>query len=183
VHVHLYVPTFPPLPAQMLRRPRTQDRQTTTRQERYAVLGSQGRTRSGIGVEQLADKAKPGFAEHLASVVDADRDGTMHLDEYTNAFAHGCGRGGSFEQGDRSFLDAIMAVADTDRGNAPCRCVQRMTGALMHLPEANARECHRRLNADGDGLVTTQTRTRSTIAMSTTTPTESGSWLLGPTTD
>lgn len=122
MHVHLYVPTFPPLPAQMLRRPRTQDRQTTTRQERYAVLGSQGRTRSGIGVEQLADKAKPGFAEHLASVVDADRDGTMHLDEYTNAFAHGLQeRGRSSKVIDRSWMRSWRSPT--------------LTGGMPHVDE------------------------------------------------
>jgi hypothetical protein len=108
----------------------------------------------------------------------------MHLDEYTNAFAHGLQeRGRSSKVIDRSWMRSWRSPT--------------LTGGMPHVDETEDDRCvdapargrrprvppYRRLNADGDGLVTTQTCTRSTIAMSTTTPTESGSWLLGPTTD
>jgi hypothetical protein len=81
----------------------------------------------------------------------------------------------SFEQGYRPFLDAIMAVADTDRdGMLNVDEYIGWTGALMHLPEADARECHRRL--DTMETVSSPRRIfckRSTITISMTTPTES----------
>jgi Ca2+-binding EF-hand superfamily protein len=99
-----------------------------------------------------------GLWDHLVSVADADQDGTIDLDEYKNAFANGLlETEASFEQGYRPFLEVIMAVADTD-GDGMLNAQEYVgwTGALMHLPEADARECHRRLDANGDGLVTTE---------------------------
>ena len=98
-----------------------------------------------------------GLWDHLASVADPDEDGTITLDEYKKAFAGGLlETEASFEQGYRPFLEAIMAVADTD-GNGMLDADEhvRWTGSLMGLPEADAREVHRRLDSDGDGLITT----------------------------
>ncbi len=95
--------------------------------------------------------------DHLASVADSDGDGTITLDEYKQAFAGGLlETEASFEQGYRPFLQAIMAVADTD-GNGMLSAEEhvRWTGSLMHLPEADAREVVRRLDSDGDGFITT----------------------------
>ncbi len=95
--------------------------------------------------------------DHLAAVTDSDRDGTITLDEYKRAFARGLlETEESFEQGYRPFLQAIMAVADTDGdGLLDADEHVRWTGSLMHLPETDAREVVRRLDTDGDGFITT----------------------------
>jgi Ca2+-binding EF-hand superfamily protein len=95
--------------------------------------------------------------DHLASVADTHVDGAITLDEYKQAFANGLlETEASFEQGYRPFLEAIMAVADTDAdGRLDAGEHVRWTGALMHLPEADAREVVRRLDTDGDGFITT----------------------------
>jgi EF hand len=50
-----------------------------------------------------------------------------------------------------------MAVADTDGdGMLDADEHVRWTGSLMNLPEADAREIHRRLDTDGDGFITAQ---------------------------
>lgn len=49
--------------------------------------------------------------DHLVSMADSDREGTIALDEYKKAFANGLlETEASFEQGYRPFLDALMAV-------------------------------------------------------------------------
>ncbi len=97
-----------------------------------------------------------GLWDHLASVVDADHDGKITLDEYKKAFVNGLlVTEASFEQGYRPFLQAVLAVADTDGdGMLDAEEHVRWTGSLMHLPQADAREVVRRLDTDGDGLVT-----------------------------
>ncbi len=95
--------------------------------------------------------------DHLASVADADGNGTITLDEYKKAFADGLlETEASFERGYRPFLQAIMAIADTD-GNGMLDADEhvRWTGSMMHLPEADARDVVRRLDTDGDGFITT----------------------------
>jgi Ca2+-binding EF-hand superfamily protein len=123
-----------------------------------------------------------GLWDHLASVADADRDGAITLQEYKKAFAAGLlETEASFDQGYRPFLDAIMAVADPD-GNGSLDVDQyvRWTGALMNLPEADAREVHRRLDTDGDGLVGTGDLLEAIRAFYfDDTPDGVGSWLLG----
>jgi Ca2+-binding EF-hand superfamily protein len=120
--------------------------------------------------------------DHLVSVADADRDGTISLDEYKKAFADGLlETEASFEQGYRPFLDALMAVIDTD-GNGMLDVDEYVgwTGALMHLPEADAREVHRRLDTDGDGFVTTQELLQAIHDFYfDDDPNGVGSWLLG----
>jgi Ca2+-binding EF-hand superfamily protein len=123
-----------------------------------------------------------GLWEHLVSATDADRDGTIGLDEYKTAFANGLlETEESFEQGYRPFLDAIMAVADTDSGGMlNVDEYVGWTGALMRLPEADARECHRRLDNDGDGLVTAQDILQAIHDYYfDEDPNGVGSWLLG----
>jgi Ca2+-binding EF-hand superfamily protein len=127
-----------------------------------------------------------GLWDHLASVADVDRDGAIDLQEYKNAFAAGLlETEASFDQGYRPFLDAIMAVADAD-GNGFLDAQQhvRWTGALMRLPEADAREVHRRLDTDGDGLISTADLLQAIRDYYfDDDPDGVGSWLLGPLPD
>jgi EF hand len=63
-------------------------------------------------------------------VADSDRDGTITLNEYKKAFANGLlETEASFEQGYRPFLDAIMAVADTD-GNGMLDADEHVRGRV-----------------------------------------------------
>ncbi len=97
-----------------------------------------------------------GLWDHLASVADSEDDGKISLGEYKKAFADGLlVTEASFEQGYRPFLQAILAVADTD-GDGMLAADEhvRWTGSLMRLPPADAREVVRRLDTDGDGLIT-----------------------------
>jgi Ca2+-binding EF-hand superfamily protein len=123
-----------------------------------------------------------GLWDHLVSVADSDRDGTITFDEYQKAFTNGLlETGASFEQGYRPFLDAIMAVADTD-GNGMLDADEhvRWTGALMRLPDADAREVHRRLDTDGDGFITTSDLLQAIHDFYfDDNPDGVGSWLLG----
>lgn len=127
-----------------------------------------------------------GLWEHLVSVADSDRDGTIDLDEYKKAFADGLlETEGSFGQGYRPFLDALMAVVDTD-GNGVLGVDEYVgwTGALMRLPESDAREIHRRLDTDGDGFVTVQELLQAIHDFYfDDNPDGVGSWLLGPLPD
>lgn len=127
-----------------------------------------------------------GLWDHLASVADFDRDGAIIFDEYKKAFANGLlETEASFEQGYRPFLDAIMAVVDTD-GNGMLDVDEyvRWTGALMRLPEADAREIHRRLDTDGDGFVTTPDLLQAIHDFYfDDNPDGIGSWLLGQLPD
>ncbi|MGQ0779158.1 MAG: EF-hand domain-containing protein [Pseudonocardiales bacterium] len=123
-----------------------------------------------------------GLWDHLVSVTDSDRDGTINLDEYKKAFANGLlVTEASFEQGYRPFLDAIMAVADTDgKGMLDVDQHVRWTGALMRLPDADAREVHRRLDTDGDGFITTSDLLQAIHDFYfDENPDGVGSWLLG----
>lgn len=98
-----------------------------------------------------------GLWDRLVSAADADGDGTIDLGEYKRAFTAGLlVTEESFEAGYRPFLEAIMAVADTD-GDGQLNLDEyiRWTGALMNLPESDARAVHPRLDTDGDGLVGT----------------------------
>jgi Ca2+-binding EF-hand superfamily protein len=123
-----------------------------------------------------------GLWDHLVSVADSDREGTIGLDEYKKAFANGLlETEASFEQGYRPFLDALMVVIDTD-GNGMLDVDEYVgwTGALMRLPEADAREIHRRLDTDGDGFVTTQELLQAIHDYYfDDNPDGVGSWLLG----
>ncbi|WP_107656824.1 EF-hand domain-containing protein [Nocardia suismassiliense] len=118
----------------------------------------------------------------LASAGDVNIDGSVDLAEYKEAFAEGLlVTEESFEQGYRPFLEAIMAIADVDGdGKLNAEEYARWTGALMHLPADDARECHRRLDTDGDGFVTTDDLLQAIHDYYfDENPEGVGSWLLG----
>ncbi|MFI9150292.1 EF-hand domain-containing protein [Streptomyces sp. NPDC053367] len=124
-----------------------------------------------------------GLWEHLLAVADSDGDGRITESEYKSAFSRGLlETEDSFDAGYMPFLDAIMAVADTDGdGRLTADDHVRWTGSLMNLPEADAREIHRRLDADGDGHVTTADLLAAIRAYYfDERPDSAGSWLLGP---
>lgn len=123
-----------------------------------------------------------GLWEHLAVAADADADGQISEAEYKKAFADGLlVTEESFELGYRPFLEAIMALADVDgSGKLSAEEHVRWTGALMKLPEADAREIHRRLDSDGDGFITTDDLlTAIHDFYFDEDPDGPGSWLLG----
>lgn len=120
---------------------------------------------------------------HLASVSDTDDDGRISEAEYKAAFAKGMlETPESFDAGYRPFLDAIMTIADTDGdGKLDVDEEVRWTGSLMNLPEADAREVHRRLDTDGDGYITTDDLLEAIRGYYfNEDPDSEGSWLLGP---
>ncbi len=131
-------------------------------------------------------KLSLGLWDHLVSVTDSDQDGTISLDEYKKAFANGMlETEASFEQSYRPFLNALMAVVDTD-GNGMLDVDEYVgwTGALMRLPEADAREIHRRLDTDSDGFVTTRELLQAIHDFYfDDNPDGVGSWLLGQLPD
>jgi Ca2+-binding EF-hand superfamily protein len=123
-----------------------------------------------------------GLWEHLVAAADTDGDGSIDIGEYKQAFANGLlVTEGSFQQGYRPFLDAIMAVADTDAdGRLSADEHVRWTGALMSLPEPDAREIHRRLDIDCDGYITTDELEDAIHAFYFDEDLDgAGSWLLG----
>ncbi|MGH9160713.1 MAG: EF-hand domain-containing protein [Vicinamibacteraceae bacterium] len=118
----------------------------------------------------------------LAAAADVDADGRISLAEYKGAFAKGLlETPENFDKGYMPFLDAIMAIADTDGDGKlnPDEYV-RWTGSLMRLPETDGREVFRKLDRDGDGYVTT-TELLNAIHeyYFNEDPHSSGSWLLG----
>ncbi|RDI46390.1 EF-hand domain-containing protein [Nocardia mexicana] len=123
-----------------------------------------------------------GLWELLAQAADTTGDGTIDLHEYQRAFADGLlVTEETFEQGYRPFLETIVAIADTDgSGRLDAEEHVRWTGALMHLPEADAREIHRRLDTDGDGQIgTDDLLTAIHDYYFDDDPDGVGSWLLG----
>ncbi|WP_156756897.1 EF-hand domain-containing protein [Actinokineospora pegani] len=96
-----------------------------------------------------------GLWEHLLGVADTDSDQRVSEQEYKRAFAAGLlETPENFDSVYQPFLDAVMAIADTDGDGAlTAEDEVRWTRGLMALPEADAREVHRRLDTDGDGRV------------------------------
>lgn len=144
----------------------------------------------GHGVDSPARQRLVGLSlglwDHLVSVADTDRDGTVDVGEYKRAFASGLlETEASFEEGYRPYLDAIMAIADTD-GDGMLNADEyvRWTGSLMNLPEVDAREAHRRIDTDGDGIITTQDLLQAIHDYYfDDNPDGVGSWGLGPLPD
>nr|WP_042188593.1 EF-hand domain-containing protein [Kibdelosporangium sp. MJ126-NF4] len=124
-----------------------------------------------------------GLWEHLAVAADVRHCGSITVDEYKHAFAEGLlVTEESFEKGYRPFLEALMSVCDTDNdGQLSADEHVRWTAALMGLPEADARDAHRRLDADGDGYITTDDLLAAIHDFYfDEDPDGMGSWLLGP---
>ncbi|QLY30184.1 EF-hand domain-containing protein [Nocardia huaxiensis] len=124
--------------------------------------------------------------DHLVTVADANADGVITLPEYQRAFADGLlVTEATFERGYRPFLEAITAIADTDAdGNLTVTDHIRWTGALMHLPESDARAIHHRLDTDHDGYITADDLLQAIHDYYfDETPTGPGAWLLGPLPD
>ncbi|MEV8316497.1 EF-hand domain-containing protein [Streptomyces sp. NPDC059900] len=124
-----------------------------------------------------------GLWEHLALVADVDRDSRISEAEYKSAFAAGLlETPESFDEGYVPFLDAIMDIADADGDGKLTRDEQvRWSGALMNLPEADAREVFGRLDTDADGAVGREEILRSIREFYfDDDPRSAGSWLLGP---
>ncbi|MEV7835293.1 EF-hand domain-containing protein [Streptomyces subrutilus] len=120
---------------------------------------------------------------HLARVADADGDGRISEAEYKAAFAAGLlETPESFDEGYLPFLDAIMDIADADGDGLLTQEEEvRWTGALMNLPEADAREVFRRLDQDGDGRIGRADLLEAIRAYYfDEDPGSAGSWLLGP---
>ncbi|MGW0905082.1 EF-hand domain-containing protein [Streptomyces sp. NPDC002853] len=124
-----------------------------------------------------------GLWEHLARVADVDKDSRISEAEYKSAFLAGLlETPDSFDEGYVPFLDAIMDIADADGDGKLTRDEQvRWSGALMNLPEADAREVFGRLDYDTDGAVE---RDELLAAIREfyfdDDPHSAGSWLLGP---
>lgn len=124
-----------------------------------------------------------GLWEHLARVADADKDGRISEAEYKSAFAAGLlETPESFEDEYVPFLDAIMDIADADGDGKLTREEQvRWTGALMNLPEADAREVFGRLDYDADGAVERDELLEAIREFYfDDDPHSAGTWLLGP---
>ncbi|WP_394829388.1 EF-hand domain-containing protein [Pendulispora albinea] len=123
-----------------------------------------------------------GLWEHLASAADRDGDGRIDLAEYEEAFVTGLlETPESFDQGYVPFLEAIFAIADTD-GDGRLDVAEhiRWTGSLMNLPEADARDIHRRLDRDGDGYIASRDLLDAIREFYFDEhPESAGSWLLG----
>src|SRR5689334_21972135 len=91
-----------------------------------------------------------GLWEQLHAVTDQDHNGRISLEEYKKAFANGLlETPESFDEGYVPFLDAVMAVADSD-GDGRLTVEEHITwtGALMNLSEADARMIHDILSDD-----------------------------------
>lgn len=132
--------------------------------------------------KQLLELSR-GLWAHLAVAADADTDGRISEAEYKRAFAEGLlVTEESFELGYRPFLESIMAIADVDgTGTLSAEEHVRWTGALMNLPESDAREIHIRLDTDNDGAITTDDLLRAIHDFYfDEDPGGPGSWLLGP---
>lgn len=124
-----------------------------------------------------------GLWQHLAQAADANADGRIDLGEYQAAFAAGLlVTPDSFEAGYVPFLDALMDIADTDGDGKLNRDEQvRWTGALMGLPEPDAREVFGRLDKDTDGLITRDDMLEAIREFYFSEErTSTGVWLLGP---
>ncbi|NGN63539.1 calcium-binding protein [Streptomyces sp. A7024] len=124
-----------------------------------------------------------GLWQHLARAADTNADGRIDLGEYQAAFAAGLlVTPDSFDAGYVPFLDALMDIADTDGDGRLTRDEQvRWTGALMSLPEPDAREVFGRLDRDADGLITRDDMLEAIREFYfSEDPASTGVWLLGP---
>ncbi|MGW1277883.1 EF-hand domain-containing protein [Streptomyces tsukubensis] len=141
-----------------------------------------GREEGAADLERLRGLAV-GLWEHLVRVADTDGDGRIDEGEYRAAFAAGLlVTPESFDAGYIPFLDALMDVVDGDGDGRLTRGEQvRWTGALMGMPEADAREVFGRLDGDGDGLIHRDDLLEAIRGYYfDEDPHGPGAWLLGP---
>jgi Ca2+-binding EF-hand superfamily protein len=123
-----------------------------------------------------------GLWQHLSSVADVDSNGRISHAEYKQSFAQGLlETQDSFDAGYVPFLEAIMAIADTDGdGKLDADEHVRWTGSLMGLAAADAHEVHRRLDSDNDGHITAHDLLEAIREYYFDEhPDSAGSWLLG----
>ena len=177
------------LERRLARRFRTLDDDRNSFLERYDFEVSAVRMAEEFGhgpespARQKLVELSLGLWEHVLKVADADADGRIGLAEYKAAFAAGLlETPESFEQGYVPFLDAIMEIVDQDRdGKLTVSDEIRWTNALMHLPEHDARETFRRIDRDGDGLITVGDLLEAIRGYYfDDSPDSPGHWLLGP---
>ena len=122
-----------------------------------------------------------GLWEHLRTVAGAQE--RISQEQYKAAFAAGLlETEASFDAGYMPFLQAILAIADTDGdGRLTADDHVRWTGSLMNLPEGVARGIHARLDADGDGFIDPADLLAAIREYYfDESPDSAGSWLLGP---
>lgn len=120
--------------------------------------------------------------EHLVAVADSDGDGRISEDEYKDAFARGMlETEESFDGAYLPFLEALVALVDVNRdGVIDVEEHIRWTGALMRLPEADARTAFAGVDHDGDGHVTTAELLEAIRGYYfDESPDGPGNWLLG----
>ena len=121
--------------------------------------------------------------ERLVTAADTNGSGTITEDEYKRAFAAGLlVTEETFEAGYRPFLQAVLAVVDSD-GDGRITVSQhvRFTGSLLRLPEPVARDTHHRLDTDDDGYISADDLLAAIHDFYfDDDPDGVGSWLLGP---
>ena len=122
-----------------------------------------------------------GLWEHLCVVSRAQIK--ISEEQYKAAFAAGLlVTEESFDAGYVPFLEAIMAIADTDGdGLLTAEDHVRWTMSLMNLDKDVARHIHQRLDADGDGFIGKPELLAAIREYYFDDALDSaGSWLLGP---
>ncbi len=122
-----------------------------------------------------------GLWEHLLAVTDQDHNGRISLEEYQKAFANGLlETPESFDEGYVPFLDAVMAIADSD-GDGKLTVEEHITwtGALMDLSEADARMIHDILSDDDELLSIRALQEAIREFYFSEDPAAAGNWLLG----
>lgn len=122
-----------------------------------------------------------GLWEHLCAVSGAESK--ISEPQYKSAFAAGLlETEKSFDAGYVPFLQAIVAIADTDGdGQLTADDHVRWTGSLMNLAEGVARDIHGRLDRDKDGLIDSGDLLAAIREYYfDDAPDSAGSWLLGP---
>lgn len=122
-----------------------------------------------------------GMWDRLCSVIDPGHLGRLSLGDYQKAFANGLlETPESFDAGYVPYLDAAMAIADEDGdGKFTVEEAVKWTGALINLPEADARTIHDIL-CDDDGLLPAQAVLEVIREFYfSEDPAAAGNWLLG----
>lgn len=123
-----------------------------------------------------------GLWDHLSKVADLDADGRISLDEYKAAFARGMlETPETFHQSYVPYIDAVMEMADEDHdGKLTASEEVRWMGTLMGMPEQVVADAFRRIDKDGDGLITRDELVEAIRAFYfDESPDSPGHWLLG----